>query len=463
MRRKKDDIYRKKIEKIKHIAFNALLETTYNGFFIIDADGTILFANKWYFDFHSLDHSIIGKSVESIFGHSKLLDDMKKGKAEINVYDTRFHKPMIISRIPLYENGKLIGGVSFFNEASVLEERNAELRRQMAKKGLNAKYTFDDIKTRSEELENAKTIAKTFALSDAPVMITGESGTGKEMFAQSIHNHSMRRSMPFVALNCATLTENMLESELFGYEEGSFTGAKKGGKIGLFQTAHNGTILLDEIGEMPLAFQTKLLRVIQEKQIRPIGSTNVIPINTRIISSTNRNLEKEVNKGTFRLDLYYRLNVLTVHIPPLRDRAEDLPLLSRAYFESNQWMNIWDANEKLICEMFGILSKCPLPGNIRELHNIIERFVLLAKANMLPDSAEKVINIIAPNKIHIANEEDSADAVGSALHETSASKQAESEKILDALNKCSGDKHAAAKELGISIATLYRRIKKYGI
>ncbi len=453
----------KQIEKLKSIAFNALLDTTYNGFLLADTEGTILYANKWYFDFHDLDRSIIGKPLDSIFGHSILLDDMKKGITEINAYDMRFRKPMLISRIPLYEDGKLIGGVSFFNEPSAIEEQNIEIRRQMAKRGLNAKYTFDDITTDSEEMNHVKSIAKTFALSDAPVMITGESGTGKEMFAQSIHNHSMRRSMPFVALNCATLSENMLESELFGYEEGSFTGAKKGGKIGLFQTAHNGTILLDEIGEMPLAFQTKLLRVIQEKQIRPIGSTNVIPINTRIIASTNRNLEEEVNKGNFRLDLYYRLNVLTIHIPALRERVEDLPTLAKDYFDRNGWQGIWDRNEALILKVLAIVGTHPLPGNIRELHNILERFVLLSKSKMLSESAEEVVKTIAPDRIHISQKQEPSQRSSTALPRKDNKDNEELKAIEEALKRHGKDKQAAAYELGISIATLYRKIKKYGL
>ncbi len=457
---------KKKIELIKRKAFEAILDTSYNGFIIIDVDGTILYANKWYFDFHGKDESIIGEKIDNLFSHSRLKDDMIKEKTELNIYDPRFKRPVIVSRIPLYQDDKLIGAVSFFSEVSMLEDQNIEIRRQMAKKGLNAKYTFENITTNSGKMEHAKTIAKTFALSDAPVMITGESGTGKEMFAQSIHNHSLRRNMPFVALNCATLTENMLESELFGYEEGSFTGAKKGGKVGLFQTAHNGTILLDEIGEMPLAFQTKLLRVIQEKQIRPIGSTNVIPINTRIIASTNRNLEEEVNKGNFRLDLYYRLNVLTIHIPPLRERIEDIPILAKDFFKINDWMDIWSQNETLLYEMFAELERLPLPGNIRELHNILERFVLLAKSRTLPQTAQEVVQTIAPNRIRLAltGTNDYPEQERQQPHKTlSADDQRRVLAITEALRKNNGNKQAAAEELGIGIATLYRRIKKYGL
>ncbi|MGI6424651.1 MAG: sigma-54 interaction domain-containing protein [Tepidanaerobacteraceae bacterium] len=250
------------------------------------------------------------------------------------------------------------------------------MRRELYLKGHVAQHTFEDIITCSSIMEKAISEARQFAQAEAAVVITGETGTGKELFAQSIHNTSQRKGGHFVAVNCAAVPENLLESELFGYEEGAFTGARRGGKKGLFELAHDGTIFLDEIGELPLKLQARLLRVLQEKAVIRVGGDRVIPINVRIIAATHRNLEASVKNGTFRQDLYYRLNVLRLSLPPLRERKDDIPLLIDRLLEKicNKTAKkpplLSDAVLKIFCSYHW-------PGNVRELQNILERLVVL--------------------------------------------------------------------------------------
>ncbi len=240
---------------------------------------------------------------------------------------------ILIRSTPLFAKESYIGTVLIFQKSSFISKLDQNVRRQNMKKGMLAYITFKDLEatTVSLEMKNCINKAKQYANTESTILIIGESGTGKEMFAQSIHNASSRRDQPFVAINCAALSQNLLESELFGYEEGSFTGAKAGGKPGLFELAHNGTLFLDELGLLPLTAQVQLLRVLQERQVMRIGGTRMIPISIRIIAATNSNLIKAVENGTFRHDLYYRLNVLNISIPPLNKRKDDIPLLIEHY------------------------------------------------------------------------------------------------------------------------------------
>lgn len=252
-----------------------------------------------------------------------------------------------------------------------MEKKQYKFREQIIGQGHRAKYTFEDILGKSEIIKKYKKIAKRMAASNSSILITGESGTGKELFAQAIHNSSKRKNYPFVAVNCAAITESLLESELFGYEEGAFTGARKGGKPGLFELAHRGTLFLDEIGEMPLNLQAKLLRVLQEREVMRIGGSNLIKVDVRIISVTNRNLKDMLRKGKFRKDLYYRLSVLPLNLPPLRDRRDDIiPLL-------NGIKNQLNVDFTLTGSAKNALINYNWNGNVRELKNYIEYFASL--------------------------------------------------------------------------------------
>ncbi len=278
---------------------------------------------------------------------------------------------LIVSIAPMAHSGKVVGAIATLKKYTDAEKEQDSIRAQIMDKGHTAKHNFNDIISVSKEMDRCKSIAKIMASSDSSVLITGETGTGKEMFAQSIHNCSPRRNQPFVALNCGALPESLMESELFGYEEGSFTGAKKGGKQGLFELAHNGTIFLDEIAEMPPYLQLKLLRVIQEREIMRIGGDRIIKINIRIIAATNQNLKKAVEEQRFRDDLYYRLNVLPLNIPPLRHRKDDILPLFNFFKEKlkGRFTLSEDAKE--------IIKNYNWNGNTRELRNVVEYLTFL--------------------------------------------------------------------------------------
>ena len=271
-----------------------------------------------------------------------------------------------------------------------VQSSERKIRIGLHEKGLIAKYCFADILGTSPSLTSAVEIARSYASARATVLITGETGTGKELFAQSIHAASPRQAGPFVVVNCATLDKNLLESELFGYVEGAFTGALKGGKAGLFELAHTGTLFLDEIGEIPLDLQAKLLRVLQEREIRRLGSGTVVPVDVRIVAATNRDLAQEVAQGSFRADLYYRLNILSVHIPPLRQRNGDVPILADAFFRTFAGEQ-YGALQSRVAQVMGRLEGYSWPGNIRELQNFVERVSVLMTAHQPDGRAEALL------------------------------------------------------------------------
>ena len=278
-------------------------------------------------------------------------------------------KDLIVSVYPLVNSGKFYGSMAIVKEFQEVEKKQHKIRNKLIGKGHRAKYTFDDIIGESLEINKSKEIAKRMARSDSSVLIHGETGTGKELFAQAIHNESSRRDYQFVAVNCGALPENILESELFGYEEGAFTGAKKGGKLGLFELAHRGTIFLDEIGEMPKSLQIKLLRVLQEKEIMRLGSDRIIDIDIRVIAASNKKLEELVKNGEFREDLYYRLKILPLNLPSLRERRDDIIDIFEHFKE------VYEGRFRMTKEAEVSLLKHKWKGNIRELRNVAEYLV----------------------------------------------------------------------------------------
>ncbi len=295
----------------------------------------------------------------------KNIRPVKEKLIKVNGYD------VVVSVHPIIHSNRFYGSVAIIKKFSDAEKKQHKLRAQLIGKGHRAKYRFEDILGESDVIKKCKDIGKRMANSDSSILISGESGTGKELFAQAIHNSSRRKDYQFVAVNCGALPESLLESELFGYEEGAFTGARKGGKLGLFELAHNGTLFLDEIGEMPLNLQMRLLRVLQEREVMRIGGDRLIKVDIRIIAATNRDLKEMVIKGGFREDLYYRLNVLPLKIPPLRARKEDIFILIEEmrkgfkgdfHFTQKAKQTLLDHNWK---------------GNVRELRNYIEYFANL--------------------------------------------------------------------------------------
>lgn len=326
-------------------------------------------------------------------------------------------------------------------------------RARLAERGLTAKCNFDKIIGSSPQLREAIRKAKRYSGVDSIVLITGESGTGKELFAQSIHNHSLRADGPFVAINCATLPSSLLESELFGYSEGAFTGAKRGGKVGLFELAHNGTIFLDEIAEIDTPVQAQLLRVMEEKQVMRIGDDKIIPVNVRIIAATNKNLRKMVREGKLREDLFYRINVLELNLPPVREREGDARILLEYMLE-------------VFAEKFGrpilrvtpeamrLLTEYRWPGNVREMSNVAERLTVINESGII--EAEDVRELLCQNYELLSTAEDVPET------ETPGDVGSGGE-IERAMLKCGGNKTAAAAMLNISRPTLYRRLRELGI
>jgi transcriptional regulator with PAS, ATPase and Fis domain len=290
-------------------------------------------------------------------------------------------------------------------------------------------------------------------LDSTTVLILGETGTGKELFAHSIHNESPRAKGPFVAINCAALPENLLESELFGYAEGAFTGARRGGKIGLFEMAHMGTIFLDEIGDMPLNLQSRLLRVIQEKEVMRIGDDRVIPVDVRIIASTNRNLEEDIEKGAFRRDLFYRLNVLKLIIPPLRERKEDIPLLVDLFVEKYS-ARLGKKVRGITQKARDLLMNLDYPGNVRELKGIIERAVAFAESEYIEEADLGISNQAAKQ----------SDAISRDIFKVNFTlKEIEIMAIKEALAKTQNNISGAARLLGVDRTTIWRKIKESGL
>lgn len=338
---------------------NSIINLSQNGMILISNKNEITICNESLKNILDMDEYIVGKKVTDIDSvEIRKIFELKEAEDEVVKYKNKY---LNINKYKINSFGKNTGTYFCIQEITHIKKLEQNLSKKLRYSGQIARYNFDDIKTQSPILENTIKLAKRIAKSDHTVLITGESGTGKELMAQSIHNESLRANQPFIAVNCAAMPENLMESELFGYEEGSFTGALKGGKKGLFEQANNGTIFLDEIGDMPVYLQTKLLRVIQEQQVMRIGSNNIINIDVRIIAATNRDLLKMVKEEKLRSDLYYRINVLPINIPALKDRKEDILMLLQSFISNKR---------ELSDEVKNILNKYNWPGNIRELRNV---------------------------------------------------------------------------------------------
>lgn len=310
--------------------------------------------------------AVLGNNAEELLPNIPFRE-VKEKKEEIKNRLVKIGEEYInLSVIPIIKAEHYMGAFAIFQEFKEEEKKQNELRRQLLNKGHKAKYTFDDIIGENHSMLKLKALAQKMARIDSDILITGESGTGKELFAHAIHNYSHRKDYPFIVVNCAAIPETLLESELFGYEEGAFTGAKKGGKIGLFEFAHMGTLFLDELEGMSPALQVKLLRVIQEKELMRIGGDKVINVDVRIIATTNEELRDLVKEGKFRKDLYYRMSAFPLIVPPLRERKDDLYLLTEKFMRSSGADFRFSSKAKKAFEMYN------WEGNIRELKNYIE-------------------------------------------------------------------------------------------
>ncbi len=427
---------------------NTLLETISDGVLAVDSNGVINQLNSYGGKILGVDPKLsIGKHISSV---------LKKPSAMLQVLSTgveyRDHellnedtgKKVNQSVSPLRDDtGRTIGALAILRE-------NKERQSGKRTGSLTAKYVFDDIIGESDAVALAKKWARIAAGSPSTVLLTGESGTGKELFAQAIHNGSARKDRAFIAINCAALPETLIESELFGYEEGSFTGSKKGGQAGKFELANGGTIFLDEVGDIPLYTQVKLLRVIQEKKISRIGSSGEINVDIRIIAATHKDLKEEVHRGNFRKDLYYRLNVITINIASLRERMDDIPLLAK-HFIVKLSLKLGKKNISASDDFFDKLKTYSWPGNIRELENAIERGL-----NLLSDNGVLVPELLLFDSPGPAK-------IGERVNEVKSLKEIERDAIVQALNLYKGNILKVSAKLGVGRNTLYRKIKEYDI
>ena len=366
----------------------------------------------------------------------------------------------VVHRGPLADNGVTTGTVLTFQESRAVERLDRTLRSRQRAQQFAARYTLDDIVGECAAIERVRSLVLRYAQSDATVLIRGESGTGKEMVAQSIHQASGRRDFPFVAINCGSFPEALLESELFGYEEGAFTGARRGGKAGLIEAAHRGTLFLDEIGEMPLPLQSRLLRVLQEREVVRLGSTEPTRIDVRIVAATHRGLTEGIDAGEFRADLYYRLNILNIALPPLRERQADIPplaaelLVQAACREprlARRIRNVADA-AKALQVVYVPLGEYPWPGNVRELQNVIERIAVELADPEAGELTHDVLRSIAPELF----ERTAREAASLTLRQRS--RRVEADEIRAALDACNGDRDRVCETLGISKTTLWRKL-----
>lgn len=364
-----------------------------------------------------------------------------------------------VSRLPIVdEHNRVIGIVTGNDALQALEKktrRSLSYYKQELTRTRDYQYTFDNLIGRGERIKWLKREAQVAARTNSTILISGESGTGKELLAHAIHCASPRRNAPFIKVNCAAVPEHLLESELFGYEEGSFTGAKKGGKLGKFELADGGTIFLDEIGDMPLAMQAKLLRVLQEREVEKIGRTDVVRVDVRVIAATNKDLEQMVKDKEFREDLYYRLNVIDLHLPALRDRREDIPLLIE-HFLKTLGTELGRKIKGITPQAESLLVQYDWPGNIRELRNSLERAIALSMNDVLDvEDFKGLSGTEAPFRQKV-----SAMPVGTLAE---AVEQAERETIKNALSYTNYNKVAAARILGVHRSLLYRKLKQHGL
>lgn len=434
-----------------------IINKSHDGIVAVDKNNKItLFNTEAEKIFHRLQYEVLGKKMKDIC----IGLDERKLKEEQELLVNIYNKQYLIKNALVYVKNVNQGSIYTLQNVSEMQRVERNIRKKLSTKGLVAKYYMDDIIGNSDACIKMKNKAKKYALTNSTILITGQSGTGKEMLVQSIHNMSQRAQGPFVAVNCAALPENLLESELFGYVDGAFTGAKRGGRQGMFELAHGGTLFLDEIGEMPLSLQSRILRVLQEREVMPLGSESIIPIDVRIIAATNQNLAQMVNEGKFRSDLYYRLNILRIHMPTLAERRDDIPLLAEQLLYSMQDINPQIKSISKEAKFF--LQERSWPGNIRQFVNMMERIMLLTDGTVI--TKESVIAAYEDDKeeILLGGKVEQGNKTGLMEEEIVNKNLAQMEK--DFLTKVLAEENynysKAAKRLGIHRTTLWRKLKK---
>ncbi|MND51862.1 Propionate catabolism operon regulatory protein [compost metagenome] len=447
--------------QVQQQRLNAVLRNLTDGVIAIDAAGLVQSLNPrmanlvgisgdWARD-RPIDEILPGLDISAVLG---------SGEGEESRILKVGSRTLAINVAPIIENGKPDGAVITCQEANAIQRADRRIRSQVRPRQFTARYRFEQILGATPAFRDMLGLAQRYAQTDSTVLITGESGTGKELLAQSLHNASPRQAGPFVAINCAAFPETLLESELFGYEEGAFTGSRKGGKVGLIESAHTGTLFLDEIGDMPVSLQTRLLRVLQEREVLRLGASEPTPVDIRVIAATHCDLRARIGDGRFREDLYYRLNILRLVVPPLRERIPDIPLLANAILQKlPRPADPAGLDQHLLQRLMPHLLEHRWPGNIRELENLVERAALSAR--MLDGGAsEGALHTLFPELFE--GRADDAQPTGAALPAQdlrSFGKAREVAHVRQVLEACDGDMDEAARRLGISRTTLWRRLR----
>lgn len=448
--------------------FRTIIENSRDGIISVDKDGYISIFNSAVEKLSKINSKeVIGKHIDNVLPELELTDILYSGIGEMEVIKYIGENQIMVSNIPIKVNGEVVDAVAMLQDVNRIQQMEEKIRREIATAGLYAKYTFSDLIGVSKESKELIRIGKEYAKVNSTILIEGETGTGKEVMAQSIHNYSNRADGPFVAVNCAALPESLLESELFGYAPGSFTGADKKGKRGLFELAHGGTIFLDEVCQMNLLIQGRLLRVLQEKQVMRIGDNKVIPIDVRVITATNNNLHKLVIEKKFREDLFYRLHVLKIEMLPLRSKKEDISTLLNHFIQYYSKK----LDKPTITLSIGVaeyLSLYNWPGNVRELKNFVERLMVVTKQTYieLDDIKDKFITLDNVNSNTVINQCDSQSIINRSdisPQDYESLYNSEKDSILKALEDNMGIINFTAKALGISRTTLWRKMKKYDL
>ncbi|KJR99881.1 MAG: Fis family transcriptional regulator [Peptococcaceae bacterium BRH_c4a] len=456
------------LEVVKELkgTLQTIFDSAHDGYMAVNNDGIIIMINRAFAELINLPspEQAMGKHVNEIVKEQKLREVPRTGKPHHGEIVRISGRETVLMRFPIRKDGIIIGSVAKvifkdINQLVSLAEKINALNKELdyykneLKRVQGARYTIENLIGSSPVMMKLKETVRRVSQGPSTVLIRGDSGTGKELLAHALHTGSPRRFKQFVKVNCAAVPENLLESELFGYQEGAFTGARKGGQTGKFEQANGGTIFLDEIGDMPMFMQSKLLRVLQEKEIERLGENRPRQVDVRVVAASNRPLEELINEGRFRQDLYYRLNVVSLQIPPLRERMEDIVELTMHFikkFNMEFGLNIGDM-EKDVWDLFHSYN---WPGNVRELENIIER----------------AFNMVDSDLISLSHLPQYMQKLGKGPRRSPAGKglpalldQVEKEAIIETLASTGGNKMQAARSLGISRAWLYKKMKQYGI
>ncbi len=446
-------LYEKRKEKRRNARLKAAFDSLAEGVLVTDEEKKVVISNPAAEKIIGFQHTR-GQPLRDDLSDESFKAAYQTREPAINYTQTINGAIITASHHPVFMEGRFVGFVSTYQDITRIQTLENKIRREIHSKGFEAKNHLENIVTADPGMLHLKKVAEVYAKTSSAILIEGESGTGKELFAQSLHNASQCAGGPFVAINCAVIPENLLESELFGYAPGAFTGAAREGRQGLFELAHDGTIFLDEIGELSKSLQTRLLRVIQEKEIMRIGGNKIIPVNTRIISATNKNLRKQIELSEFRDDLYYRLAVFQIKVPPLRERRSDIRLIGD-FFLSQMGCDLPAGKKDAI---FSVLDEYAWPGNIRELQNVMERMAMLHLINERGDIGfQEQIELLG---LHKGDRGDSISLkvdLGAGLKDIL--EQVERDVIDYMMSVNNNDQKAVAEKLAVGRTTLWRKRK----